>query len=498
MKYKSLFVFVLLLITLSCWAQTKRYVPLGANKPCYASIQEAIDASNPVGGDLIYLASGTYDESVLVNKAVSIIGAGESNTLISHAIDMAAPDGIDRMVLKNFSVVANTSPIVSDTRYAIRINASSGNVAPITLDHITACVPLPTLSANGAGLLITANNHLVDDVKLLNCNFSNSYTHGLLIKNTSGKAGKVSDMEISGCVFNENNKKGDLSEYGFGLCILIENATPGLTADGFNINNSSFNGNFCNGMYVESITNLTLNNVTAKLNGREGVNLNLKCAHSENLAFNQCNFITNSQRMAHNYPDLHIDGRDDGEIYSLNPASVYNVNVDNSTIDYLSMGNNIRAYPHVSHCSLGRVVNDITTAGLQINSENNYWRTTAHAEIKAKIKGLVDYDTWCNSDFSVCGYTKYSVFLNKEKSLYFVSFEDALAAANNGETIKVLSKEVYDRLIEGQGEMTSTFNNNSGGVVTIVNASDASTYMDGGINKHNKTKPDDSSNSSKF
>ena len=64
------------------------------------AIQAAINAATP--GDVINVAAGTYNETVTINKGVSVLGAGAANTIID--------------------------PVSSTATYVVRINTTSGNV----------------------------------------------------------------------------------------------------------------------------------------------------------------------------------------------------------------------------------------------------------------------------------------------------------------------------------------------------------------------------------
>jgi len=46
----------------------------------YGTIQLAINAAND--GDIITVAAGTYNENVIVNKSISLIGQGRDQTII--------------------------------------------------------------------------------------------------------------------------------------------------------------------------------------------------------------------------------------------------------------------------------------------------------------------------------------------------------------------------------------------------------------------------------
>ncbi|MBU1613869.1 hypothetical protein KJ693_01010 [bacterium] len=47
----------------------------------YSTIQAAVNAANP--GDMILVASGTYNESINCTRAVNLVGAGSGSTTIA-------------------------------------------------------------------------------------------------------------------------------------------------------------------------------------------------------------------------------------------------------------------------------------------------------------------------------------------------------------------------------------------------------------------------------
>ncbi|MEM3726173.1 MAG: NosD domain-containing protein, partial [Candidatus Bathyarchaeia archaeon] len=67
----------------------------------YSTIQAAINAANP--GDVIHVASGTYD-SIVVNKTVSIIAEGEAIIDGKLAVNPVVNITANNVVIKNFKI----------------------------------------------------------------------------------------------------------------------------------------------------------------------------------------------------------------------------------------------------------------------------------------------------------------------------------------------------------------------------------------------------------
>src|SRR5215831_5912152 len=61
--------------------QSHHYPDPSNNPPCNTTLQACIDGSNPA--DRILITVGTFITSVTLNKAVSLIGAGPSATVLS-------------------------------------------------------------------------------------------------------------------------------------------------------------------------------------------------------------------------------------------------------------------------------------------------------------------------------------------------------------------------------------------------------------------------------
>jgi pectin methylesterase-like acyl-CoA thioesterase len=83
----------------------------------YLTIQGAINAPEMVNGNEIFVASGTYYESITVNKSVSIVGEDRSSTIIdgNGAIKVIYVTA-DNVEIRNFTVQNGTFGLWLDGR----------------------------------------------------------------------------------------------------------------------------------------------------------------------------------------------------------------------------------------------------------------------------------------------------------------------------------------------------------------------------------------------
>ena len=79
----------------------------GSGEGNYSSIQQAVD--DATDGDIIFVYSGTYNESVLVNKQIKLIGENRDNTIIAatgYAINITA----NNVEILQFTITALSYP----------------------------------------------------------------------------------------------------------------------------------------------------------------------------------------------------------------------------------------------------------------------------------------------------------------------------------------------------------------------------------------------------
>jgi len=102
-------VFLIALILSSSIAPNLRFNGVDANPNVirvpqdYPLIQEAINAANP--GDTISVSSGTYHEHIVINKTLTLIGAGRSTTFIdANKTDSVVTIEANNVTLRGFTI----------------------------------------------------------------------------------------------------------------------------------------------------------------------------------------------------------------------------------------------------------------------------------------------------------------------------------------------------------------------------------------------------------
>lgn len=161
----------------------------------HKSIQDAID--NACDGDTIYVQSGTYYETLVVDKSITLIGAGKDITIIDCK-DVSKADHVD--------IVLITADNCTISGFKITNTDVSSDVIGIHIKSSNNTISNNTISYTSQGVYITG------DSKNNNVSLNN------IINNQEGIALRLSD--------NNNISKNDLSLNS--LCgISVESASHG-------------------------------------------------------------------------------------------------------------------------------------------------------------------------------------------------------------------------------------------------------------------------------
>ena len=357
----------------------------------YCSIQDAITDAAP--GDVIHVAPGTYSENVIINKKITLDGAGSgsnpsTNTVIDggggHVIKITAggSSASERLIIKDL--------YLDNGNHGIHIDVT---VAYITLENVT--------SANSGYGLEVHNSGDVTDLVISNCTFTGNSASGMRIRN------KVDGLTVTGTHF-DNNQQG-LNVYGTADNVIFSNCT-------FNNNDSTtpgdpWTGGF--GMYLgywsprvppETLSNWTIENCEFDDNNgntggagaafNHGIAFQAEGTEISNIAICNCRFTNNDSVGVDIYADgdtitdVSLQGND----FSGSDIGVW---IDEATASLVSGVS-------VNYSSIvGNVVGVQNDAASEVDAENSWW---GHASGPApggsgnSATGIVDTDPFLTTD----------------------------------------------------------------------------------------------------
>lgn len=195
----------------SAWA-TDRCVSPSGKGGCFSTINAAVSAAS--SGDVIRVSKGTYQEDVVINKPLSLLGESSENTIIDAQglLNGINVDGghnpavvtLGHVVISGFSVRnANAQGIVVTNSFDVTIsdNHLTGNDQSLNVDALM-CPPLPAYFQAGEGFDCGEGIHLsgVHHSTVSN-NLVEHNAGGILI---SDDTGSNHDNLISGNIVQDN------------------------------------------------------------------------------------------------------------------------------------------------------------------------------------------------------------------------------------------------------------------------------------------------------
>jgi hypothetical protein len=129
----------------------------------YSTIQSAINAA--IAGDTINIAAGTYSANLTIDKAVTIVGAGQANTIIYPGI--SAPTG---------------------TSYVMTIKADNVIIHDLTVDgdnpSLTSGIVVGGADINAARGIVSDPTQNHGNIEIYNTTIKNIYLRGIQLGNS--------------------------------------------------------------------------------------------------------------------------------------------------------------------------------------------------------------------------------------------------------------------------------------------------------------------------
>jgi hypothetical protein len=166
---------------------------VGAGRP-YTAIQAAINDSK--NGDTIEIGPGRYEESLMIQKALILRGAGPQYVTVVAEVNMDAISLGSWASPVNVEVTLNGLTITSAYKSGV-------NVAPAVVANIDRCV---IADCRAAGVTHNSKgqpqyDQIVTDVRIRNCTIANNDWQAVYFwTRTAG------NLSISECIISNNNK----------------------------------------------------------------------------------------------------------------------------------------------------------------------------------------------------------------------------------------------------------------------------------------------------
>ena len=376
----------------------------------FDTIQAGVDAVT--SGGVVNVAAGTYQENVVVNKIVSILGAGSGNT------------DSDTIV---------TSPPSVDPKVGVFQITATGNSGAIILLHAMQVQPIGQAgvsigrfseSTGTSVAFLTLDNLFVIGT---NNNAQTEQERGLYVDLTS----TLDHLTVVDSAFNN-------LAYGWYFHKAVSADTS--TVSNVSVTNTTFNHNNLKGLYTEKLIEASFNDCTFSENGFDGTglpsyfipwmagaDLNLKAGTYQNIAFIDSDFTNNALGGAQHGVGLTIKARDDGATYGAFPATLDGVTITSSNfagnergirigepgksnsgptnveIQFNRIFGNIQTYSGTDGSAYGGIVNQ---SAADVDAENNWWGCNAgpgdiNCDTFIGVVGAVDADPWLVLDATI-------------------------------------------------------------------------------------------------
>ena len=265
----------------------------------YASIQEAIDAVETLDGHTIFVEAGVYDENIVVDKSLSLIGEDKETTIIDGGgrgtvVRVAADDTvITGFIVRNSSETAHVFE-----RMGVFV-CNSSNVLLVDCESYDNFIGVCLLSSHNS--IISGNTIL------------NNEHHGICIENSFNTSVLSNDIRVYPallgiCIFNSSGKilENNITAAFIGLYVKssfdqhIQKNSVMYCATGIElyltndseIRYNDISSNFWDGMRLwnSSSNHIIDNDITGNARGMHFINSSGNIIHRNN-------FIENTKQM---------------------------------------------------------------------------------------------------------------------------------------------------------------------------------------------------------
>jgi len=226
----------------------------------YNSIQEAINDVSVVEGWTVYVQAGTYNESVTLNKSISLIGEDAATTFIQPTSGAGVFVRADDTIIKNFTIITSSWGIDFDGNSGVLPEVARSGVDNTLVENVI-------LKNNTQEGIFIGNGAKVTNLTVKDSQMTNNL-NGIGV---SGSSSSLDGLVISNSTLNGNRNHG----------LIIQASVP---VGAVTILQSQLNGNTKNGLIVQTgahVQSLYVEN--SQMNANSGVGLTVNAATVDTL-----------------------------------------------------------------------------------------------------------------------------------------------------------------------------------------------------------------------
>lgn len=424
------------------------------DSPQVSTVTRVREGVDMVTGSTVNVAAGTYIEQVSIDKDMTLIGAGVGNTIIQSPATLTeyftsgsndnypviyAHDADDINIeaitldgdgqgdgnvrftgigywnaggsVLNTHITRVRNATFSGAQHGVSIYTSNNTGGPYTLD-ITG-VSIDDMQKNGMALLgdgLTVN--------VSNCSVTGNGATTVTAQNGIqigyGAGGTVSDCTIDGIAYTGGTWAATAFLFLQGSSVDLTGnnvVTNSQTNVSFEETNGSVSGLTVTTSGVVSEEGISIRDYGAAKN--EAVALGMKPAapFDAELAGNTHSKLTPTAVTIDNVTLTGVDYAGSYGIAAWALGEDVTVDITNSDLSGWEYG--VVAYEDASVATVNASHNDFngnlyavySNTAVTQNFEENFWGEMSCAAIAPLIEGIVDYDPWCNDDFSYCAFS---------------------------------------------------------------------------------------------